>query len=244
MTLQRAREALRDASRVAVLTGAGVSAESGIPTFRDAQTGMWARFTPEDLASPGAYARDPLFVWSWYAERYRNCQDARPNDAHHALAQLERDKQDGFFLATQNVDGLHWRAGSTRLVELHGNLNTARCERCGHVQDLPPPESFRPPPACEQCGARGRPNIVWFGELLPEHALQRAWQAFEEADVALIIGTSAVVEPAASLGRVAKWAGAYLIEVNPEDTPLTAYADTTLRASATQGLRQLMSADE
>lgn len=239
-SLPQARAALQRASRVAVLTGAGVSAESGIPTFRDAQTGLWARFTPKDLASPLAYARDPHFVWSWYAERYATCARTRPNAAHVALAQLEARVGKGFLLATQNVDGLHGRAGSARLIELHGNLATARCERCGLIEDLPPPEAFAPPPACSRCGSRARPNIVWFGELLPPGALERAWDAFASAEVALVVGTSALVEPAASLGRAAKWGGACVIEVNPEETPLTPFADVSLRLGAVDGMRELL----
>lgn len=237
--LEEARARLALASRVAVLTGAGVGAESGIPTFRDAQTGLWARFSPEELASPVAYARDPLFVWRWYEERYAVCARSEPNAAHGALAELERRVGEGFLLATQNVDGLHARAGSRQLVELHGSLHTARCERCGHIADLPPPGQFTPPPTCSVCGSRMRPNVVWFGEVLPEAALERAWEAFSYAEVALVIGTSGVVEPAAGLGRVAQRAGAYLIEVNPQETPLTPYADFSLRLGAGEGLDRL-----
>lgn len=241
MDLPEARGRLRAATRVAVLTGAGVSAESGIPTFRDAQAGLWARFTPEDLASPRAYARDPLFVWSWYAGRYATCLACQPNAAHLALARLEAQVGAGFHLVTQNVDGLHARAGSQNLTELHGNLATARCERCGHIQALPPPDQFEPPPTCPLCGARARPNIVWFGELLPEQALEAAWSAFETAEVALVIGTSSLVQPAASLGLLAKQSGASLIEVNPDDTPLTPHADLHLRSGAVAAMALLLS---
>lgn len=240
MQPNEARRLLSRAARVVVLTGAGVSAESGIPTFRDAQTGLWARFSPEELASPRAYARDPDLVWTWYAERYRTCAAAGPNGAHRALAALEDRVGDGFLLATQNVDGLHARAGSRRLVELHGNLATGRCERCRHVQPLPPAADFAPPPTCERCGSRMRPNVVWFGESLPEAALERAWEAFRTAEVALVVGTSAVVQPAASLGLLAQEAGAVLIEVNLEETPLSAWADLSLRAGAAAGLAALL----
>ncbi|AFZ66694.1 SIR2 family NAD-dependent protein deacylase [Deinococcus peraridilitoris] len=243
MSLSQARRALGRASRVAVLTGAGISAESGIPTFRDAQTGLWARFTPEELASPAAYARDPLFVWNWYAERYRACMQAEPNAAHRALVELERRVSEAFLLVTQNVDGLHGRAGSKRLIELHGNLNTARCERCALIQSLPAPRDFSPPAHCQRCGARARPNVVWFGEMLLEDDLKRSWQAFESAEVALVIGTSSVVEPAASLGRLAKSRGAYLIELGPDATPLTPYTDTSLRLGAVAGMQALMEQD-
>ncbi len=230
-----ARAKLAAADRVAVLTGAGVSAESGIPTFRGAG-GLWEGFRPEELATPAAYARDPEKVWRWYAWRYRQVSRAEPNQAHLLLAELERMKGDGFTLVTQNVDGLHRRAGNRRLIELHGSITRARCERCGHRQPLPPPDEFEPPPLCEKCGGRMRPDVVWFGEFLDPNLLARAERAFTTAAVALVIGTSAVVEPAASLGRVAKAAGAYLIEINPEATPLTPLADLSLRETAARGL--------
>ncbi|MDL2342921.1 NAD-dependent deacylase [Deinococcus sp. MIMF12] len=240
MTLEEARAALHTARRVAVLTGAGVSAESGIPTFRDAQTGHWARFRPEDLASPGAYRRDPNMVWEWYAGRYRDVTRAQPNKAHHLLALLEREKGDGFFLATQNVDGLHARAGSERLVELHGNLSTARCEACGTVAPLPAPDTFTPPPTCPLCGSRMRPNIVWFGEFLPELALEAATRAFQEAEVALIVGTSGQVYPAAGLALETRRAGGVVIEVNPDETELTSSLTHSVRDVASKGLAALM----
>jgi len=243
MNLSQARAALSDARRVAVLTGAGISAESGIPTFRDAQTGHWARFKPEDLASPDAYFRDPALVWEWYAGRYRDVMAATPNAGHTLLAQLERQKADGFFLATQNVDGLHARAGSERLVELHGNLTTARCEVCGQIEDLPPPQAFTPPPVCSRCGGRMRPNIVWFGEFLPEQALQAAADAFAAADVALIIGTSGVVYPAAGLAFETLERGGTVIEINPDETELTPHLSFSLRDTAAKGLAALTGKD-
>ncbi|WP_027460734.1 SIR2 family NAD-dependent protein deacylase [Deinococcus murrayi] len=240
MTLAEARAALRAARRVAVLTGAGVSAESGIPTFRDALSGHWARFRPEDLASPDAYRRDPEMVWQWYAGRYRDVSRAQPNGAHHLLARLEREKGEGFFLATQNVDGLHVRAGSERLVELHGNLGTARCEVCGAVAPLPDPETFTPPPTCPVCSSRMRPNVVWFGEFLPQGALEAAAQAFGEADVALVIGTSGQVYPAAGLALETRRAGGTVIEVNPDETDLTPHMSCSVRDVASRGLAALM----
>ena len=237
--MEEARERLQRAERVAVLTGAGISAESGIPTFRGSG-GLWEGFRPEELATPEAYARDPEKVWRWYAMRYAQVMEAEPNEAHRLLAELERAKGRGFLLVTQNVDGLHARAGSQRLVELHGNITRARCERCGHRQPLPPPDRFVPPPTCERCGGRMRPDVVWFGEFLDADHLAQAERAFMTADVALVIGTSAVVEPAASLGRAAKASGAYLIEINPEPTPLTPLADLSLRTSASEGLRALL----
>lgn len=243
MNLTQARQALAQAQRVAVLTGAGVSAESGIPTFRDAQTGHWARFRPQDLASPEAYERDPKMVWEWYAGRYRNVMEAQPNAAHELLAQLEREKGAGFFLATQNVDGLHARAGSGRLggkmVELHGNLATARDEVTGEIFALPDPAHLQTPPLSPG-GHRMRPNIVWFGEYLPQDALEAAQQAFAQAQVALIIGTSAQVYPAAGLALETLRRGGTVIEINPGATELTPLLTFSLRETAARGLALLL----
>lgn len=251
--LKRARQRLQAARRVAVMTGAGISAESGIPTFRAAQTGHWARFKPGDLASPQAYRRNPDTVWAWYAGRYRDVQAAAPNPGHLALAELERRKREAetdeaetdaaetghFLLVTQNVDGLHQRAGSRRLAELHGNLTRARCESCAAVQPLTAQEPFTPP-SCPDCGARMRPDVVWFGEHLPRLALSRAEAAFTSAQVALVIGTSSLVEPAASLALLTLDHGGTVIEINPEETPLTPLADFSLTMSASRALPALL----
>ncbi|GHF40604.1 NAD-dependent deacetylase [Deinococcus metalli] len=243
MDLAQARAALKSASRVAVLTGAGVSAESGIPTFRDAQTGHWARFRPEDLASPGAYSRDPDMVWEWYAGRYRDVLAARPNGAHLLLARLEREKGAGFFLATQNVDGLHGRAGSGagggRMVELHGTLLSARDEVTGEVFPLPAPDVLVTPPVSPS-GNRMRPNVVWFGEYLPQDALDAATRAFQAAEAALIVGTSGAVYPAAGLAGETLFAGGTVIEVNPDDTELSRHMTYCVRDVASRGLAALM----
>ena len=240
MELAEARAALQSARRVAVLTGAGVSAASGIPTFRDAQDGLWARYRPEDLATSEAYTRDPALVWRWYAWRYALCAQAQPNAAHRRLADLEAHLGSGFTLVTQNVDGLHARAGSRRVLELHGTLARARCERCGHTQALPTPEDFVPPPVCTVCGAPMRPDVVWFGEALQGAALDAARTAFETYEVALVIGTSGTVQPAASLAELARRAGALVIEVNPQATPLSARADLSLRLGAVEGLAEVL----
>jgi NAD-dependent deacetylase len=245
MNLQEAAARLRSARRVVVMTGAGISAESGIPTFRDAQTGHWARFRPEDLASPEAYWRDPATVWEWYAGRYHDVMAARPNKGHMLLAELEQQKraefgQNAFTLVTQNVDGLHLRAGSLPPLELHGNLTHARCERCSGLQALPDPAAFVPPPTCAGCGSRMRPNVVWFGEFLPEDVLEAAQLAFEHSEVALVIGTSSQVYPAAALADAALHRGGTVIEINPEVTPLSMRASFSLRATASAGLEQLM----
>ncbi|MDW8426513.1 MAG: NAD-dependent deacylase, partial [Meiothermus sp.] len=233
------QERLAGARRVAVLTGAGISKPSGIPTFRDA-AGLWKDFDLEEYATPGAYARNPQKVWEWYAWRYQNVMQAQPNRAHALLAALEKRVGEGFLLVTQNVDGLHRRAGSSQLVELHGNLARGRCEGCGQRFSLPDPAEFVPPPYCPGCGGRGRPDVVWFGEMLPLGAFEQAEQAFVQAEVALVIGTSAEVEPAASLGRLARLSGAYLIEINPDPTPLSSWADCILRMGAVEGMEALM----
>lgn len=229
-----AAAALQHAQSVAVLTGAGISAESGIPTFRGA-AGVWRNYRPEELATPHAYTRDPLLVWDWYKMRLATVLRAKPNVAHRALATLEHTKD--LTLVTQNVDGLHRRAGSTRLLELHGDISYSRCERCGQLDRLG--ADFAIPPLCSSCGSRARPNVVWFGEPLPQAILARAIDAFTSAEFALIIGTSGVVEPAASLARLAKDRGAFVAEINPEPTPLSDLADLSLRLDAANGLRAL-----
>ena len=233
--LEQARRWIGAASRVAVLTGAGISAESGIPTFRGPQ-GLWRSFRAEDLATPEAFARDPRTVWEWYDWRRRLIADALPNPGHRALAELE--SRVDLTLATQNVDGLHRRAGSRDPLELHGSIWTLRCGACGRERTdhlVPLPEL---PPRCD-CGAPMRPGVVWFGESLPSGILARAEAAFAAAEVALLIGTSARVWPAAGLGAVAIDAGVPLIEVNPEATP---YSDRvlSLRGAAGEILPRLL----
>lgn len=204
---------LRDARCLVVLTGAGISAESGIPTFRDSLTGLWARYRAEDLATPEAFERNPSMVWSWYRMRREMVSRAEPNQGHRAIAQLESRVSD-FTLITQNVDGLHRRAGSTAPVELHGSLLRARCSREGTVVESWE-ERETGPPRCRQCAAFLRPDVVWFGEILPESALRRAREASAACDVFLSVGTSNLVEPAASLAWLAAFAGATVAVVNP-----------------------------
>lgn len=204
--------ALRRARHVAVLTGAGVSAESGIPTFRDAQTGLWARFNPEDLATPEAFARNPRLVWEWYAWRRQAVSAAAPNPGHLALARLE-PLVPHFTLITQNVDGLHRRAGSSAPIELHGNIMRVRCAAEGAVYEQWDEGEVLPPP-CPACGAPLRPDVVWFGEQLPADALEQAWDAATSCDLFLSVGTSGLVEPAASLPRLAYARGATLAVIN------------------------------
>jgi NAD-dependent deacetylase len=234
---------LRGAERVVVLTGAGISAESGIPTFRDAMTGLWARFRPEELATPRAFQRDPKLVWDWYAWRRARVEAAEPNAGHRALAELETRVPD-FLLVTQNVDGLHARAGSRRIAELHGNIMRTKCFDC----DRPAADFDRQaavvPPRCVHCGGRLRPDVVWFGEMLPADAIDAAMWAAAQCEVFLSVGTSTVVEPAASLPFVARRAGAWVVEVNPEPTPLTVHARYVLAGSAAQMLPALVRALE
>ena len=237
---------LAGARRVVVFTGAGVSAESGIATFRDALTGLWERFDAEQLATAGAFRRDPALVWGWYEWRRMQVMRTRPNAAHRAIAELERHVEQ-FTLVTQNVDDLHERAGSRSMVHLHGSLFAPRCFDCGvgaaHPDGVPDePEGGRKlePPACAECGGKVRPGVVWFGEALPEDALQRAFEAAAACDVLLSVGTSSLVHPAAQVPVVAKRAGAKVIQVNPGPTPLDAMADLNLRGKAAEVLPGLL----
>ena len=210
---------LRGAERVAILTGAGASKESGIPTFRDADDALWGRYDVRDLATPEAFGRNPKLVWDWYEARRRAAAGVAPNAGHAAIARLE-EKILEVTVITQNVDGLHQRAGSTRVIELHGSLFRVRCSLCDRVfADW----SGRGPHVPPRCACRGllRPDVVWFGEMLSIEAIQSARRAAGRADALLVVGTSAVVQPAASLPREAMRAGAYVLEINAEPTPLT-----------------------
>src|SRR5438132_45045 len=231
--IARARAALAEARRIAVLTGAGISAESGIPTFRDALTGLWARFRPEGLATPEAFLSDPATVWGWYAWRREKVAGVLPNAGHRALAALEDscERRGGrFTLVTQNVDGLHHAAGSRRVHELHGNIRRVKCFDRGHAVDAWREDET--PPRCPVCGSMLRPDVVWFGEMIPAAALEKAFEAAARCDVFLSVGTSGLVEPAASLPFEALGAGATVIEVNPQPTPLTANATLALAGNA------------
>ncbi len=223
------RQRIADSQRLAVMTGAGISAESGVPTFRGAD-GLWRNFRAEELATPEAFARDPKLVWEWYDWRRGLIADCAPNPGHMALAQMAT-KVPVLNLITQNVDGLHELAGSTDPVEMHGNIWKVRCTDCGQVSaDRRVPIPILP--RCDGCGGLLRPHIVWFGESLDEAVLARSFGAFEYADIALIIGTSGVVQPAASLAGLAKRAGAYVVEINPDATPNRALVDVTLSCAA------------
>ena len=222
--------AVRDARSIAVLTGSGVSAESGVPTFREAQTGLWARFDPQELATPEAFLRDPRLVWEWYAWRRELVDAAAPNPGHEALAELERSVSQ-FVLITQNVDGLHRRAGSQNVVELHGNIRRSRCSREGDVVE-PRSDDADVPPSCPRCGASLRPDVVWFGESLAPDALSEAFDAARSCDLFISAGTSGLVQPAATLPFEALNAGAVVVEINPSNTPLTRHVDHSLGGKA------------
>lgn len=232
--------ALRSARVIAALTGAGISAESGLATFRDAQTGLWARFDPRELATPSAFARNPKLVWDWYAWRREHVAEARPNAGHLALAELERRVPE-FALITQNVDGLHQRAGSRSPIELHGNITRVKCSREGTVVERwnAPPDAV---PRCANCGALLRPDVVWFEEMLPEQPLAAADDAARRCNVLLVVGTSAEVYPAAALPALARRFGAIIVEINPNATPLSAAADYVLRGAAGVVLPALVAA--
>ena len=219
---------LRTARSAAALSGAGMSAESGLPTYRGSSGALWRNFDPMSLATPEAFARDPVLVWEWYRERLRAHKTARPNAGHIALAKLAANVP-SFTLVTQNVDGLHAEAGSPDVIELHGNLRRARCTMCG--ARAPSPFEGELPPRCS-CGGVLRPDVVWFGEQLPPGAYERAHAAAADADVFIVVGTSAIVYPAASLVDVAKAGGAFVAEINLEETPATAHCDLSIRASS------------
>lgn len=223
---------LRSARKVAVLTGAGISAESGVPTFRDALTGLWEKYDPTELATPEAFERNPKLVWDWYQFRRELCAQAEPNAGHKALVELEKWFP-YFTLTTQNVDGLHEQAGSSRILRLHGSLNRYKCSRSGKAWpgDLPPASSDQPPRHPET-GHFLRPDVVWFGESLPADVLEASIAAATQADVYFTIGTSALVYPAASLPEIALQAGAIVVEINPTTTPFSSQATFTLQGKA------------
>lgn len=233
-------QVVKTAVYVTILTGAGVSAESGVPTFRQAQTGLWAQYDPHDLATPAAFRRDPKLVWDWYAWRRELVSQAQPNPAHLALVEMAR-RVPHFALVTQNVDNLHQRAGSQNVIELHGNITRIKCAKDGRIISSWS-KSDETPPRCPDCGHYLRPDVVWFGESLPPHALEQSMQLAQGSDLFFSIGTSALVQPAASLPLLAVENGAVLVEVNPDQTPLTRYADYALQGPAGEVLPALLQA--
>ncbi len=230
---------LRRAQSVFVLTGSGISSESGLPTFRGVG-GLWHSHRVEQLASPEGFARDPHLVWTWYNERRAAHKLAEPSPAHLTLARLE-SRFDDFTLATQNVDSLHLRAGSRNVLELHGNLREARCNRCEEVVSI---DDGLPVERIEHtCGGLFRPGVVWFGESLPHSVWKLAAEAASRADLKIIIGTSAIVQPAASLafGNGALGERAWIVEINPETTAISEHVDASLRARASDALTEIES---
>jgi NAD-dependent deacetylase len=230
-------QALRAATLVVAFTGAGVSQESGVPTFRDAQVGLWAQYDPMALATAEAFRRNPQVVWDWYQWRHELVAQAKPNPAHVALAAME-SLVPRIVVVTQNIDGLHAAAGSSEILELHGNIHRSKCFAACQgeptIIDLAmlPPEDMGHPPYCPHCGALVRPDVVWFGEQLPVEALRLAREACQMASVMLVIGTSGEVQPAASLPGVARRAGALVVEINPDATPISRLAQIALRGPA------------
>ena len=230
-------EAVNRSKHVCVLTGAGISAESGVPTFREAQTGLWQQFDPLQLATPEAFVRDPALVWRWYRWRRELVANSKPNAAHKALVKLAA-RVPGFTLITQNVDGLHQQAGSEDVIEFHGNLFADRCyvEDC-EVHDA---DASTAVPVCSKCGGQVRPGVVWFGEAIPETALASAQVAVLDCDVFFSIGTSASVWPAADFAERARTSGALVVEVNLDATPLSDHAHYCLSGKAGTVLPELI----
>ncbi|SCG37202.1 SIR2 family NAD-dependent protein deacylase [Micromonospora humi] len=244
--LARAGRLLAVASRPVVFTGAGMSAESAVPTFRDAQTGLWRRYDPARLATPAAFHADPALVWGWYESRRHGVRRAEPNPGHRAVAAI-RSRLPDTVVVTQNVDDLHERGGVPDPVRLHGSLFAPRCSACAHPAPAPgdagePPAGPLDPPACARCAAPVRPGVVWFGEALPAAALDAAVAAASRCDLLLTVGTSALVHPAAEIPLVAARLGAPVVQVNPDRTPLDAVCAVNLRGRAGEVLPELVRA--
>jgi NAD-dependent deacetylase len=230
---------LRNAKSVCVLTGAGISAESGVPTFRG-EEGLWKKFRPEELANFNAFIRNPELVWEWYAYRRKLIHGVKPNPAHHGLVALERSVK-SFTLVTQNVDNLHRRAGSKNVLELHGNIERSYCIQCRALVPEPTLEAVTGVPRCTQCGGLIRPDVVWFGEMLPLEVFSKAEAAARQCDIFFSIGTSAIVFPAASLPYTALDHGAFVVELNLEPTDLSSRAHEALTGKAGEILPDLLS---
>ena len=245
--IARAAALLRIAKRPCVLTGAGVSKESGIPTFRDALDGLWAQYNPQQLATPIAFARAPKLVWDFYEMRREKMRPAKPNNGHLALAQLER-RYDTLPIITQNIDQLHEEAGSTNVIHLHGLIAQNKCSKACKGEptliDVSALNSVEAPPRCPYCGSYVRPDVVWFGEYLPQDKLAAAKRVLETTDLMLVIGTSGVVSPAAEMPFVVKQNGAVVIEVNPYESEIAAIADVWLQSPSGEALPQVVLALE
>ena len=230
-------ESLRRADHVLVLTGSGVSAESGVPTFREAQSGLWENFDPHELATPEAFLRDPATVWRWYQWRRELVSGVEPNAGHYALATLA-SRVPRMTLVTQNVDGLHQRAGSREVIEYHGNLFDDRCfTGCSSSLSRSSGGSL---PRCEICGGHMRPGVIWFGEAIPPRALATADAAARDCDVFLSIGTSALVWPAAGLAEIAADHGASVVQINLDPTPLSSRSHVNIAGKSGEILPELV----
>jgi NAD-dependent deacetylase len=227
---------LKKSRSVAVLTGAGISAESGVPTFRGDE-GLWSKFRPEELATVDAFMRNAKLVWEWYLHRRDLMSKVAPNPGHYALVEMEKRFPD-FTLITQNVDGLHRLAGSKNILEVHGNISKNKCFNCGKPYEGEIDLDKGELPLCP-CGGKIRPDVVWFGEMLPERELEAAFEASERAELFFSVGTSALVHPAASMPLTAKRHGAYLVEINIEPTPLTDYSDLFLQGKSGEILPEI-----
>lgn len=228
--------------QLTVLSGAGISAESGVPTFRDVETGLWAKVDPYEISSAEGWSRHPEKVWAWYLWRHYLMREVDPNNGHLAVAAWQDYAE--VHVVTQNVDNLHERAGSRHVYHLHGSLFEFRCDRCqreyvGQLPDMPEPVETVPPPRCS-CGGLIRPNVVWFGEPLPDAEWQKSVDAVSNADVVVVVGTSSIVYPAAGLPELALARGIPVIEVNPERTPLSDAATSTVRETAADALPTLL----
>lgn len=243
--LVRAAALLRASERPVILTGAGVSAESGVPTFRDAATGLWSKYDATELATPQAFMRDPDLVWSFYQYRRQITALAKPNPGHFALAELEAQKP-GLWIITQNVDDLHEQAGSRRVLRLHGRLRDSRCsQNCKGDPTLIDLDQYRlnspdTAPRCPFCGARIRPDVIWFNEMLSIPALESAWEAINRADLVLVVGTSGLVHPAADMPMDAHDRGVPVIEVNPQPSALTSVVDIWISQPSGTALPELI----
>jgi NAD-dependent deacetylase len=229
---------IQHSERGVVLTGAGISAESGVPTFRGKE-GLWGKFRPEELATMEAFIANPKIVWEWYNWRRELLKSVAPNAGHYALVELAKWFGE-FTIVTQNVDGLHRQAGSEKVLEVHGNITRNKCAKCGEPVDLSADIDPKSIPSCTVCGGQIRPDVVWFGELLPEAVIEEAIRVSESADLFFSIGTSALVHPAAGLPLLAKRHGAVLVEINPEATPLTPIADFALLGKSGELLPELV----
>lgn len=236
-TLTDLAAAIRDAGTIAVLTGSGLSADSGVPTFRDAEEGLWSRYRPEDLASPEAFERDPDTVWQWYRARRQTLEQVEPNAGHRALAAMAQKLPD-VRLVTQNVDGLHQQAGHPDVMEFHGNIRVNRCH--SEQREVTVEDDVDSPPTCPHCGGPVRPGVVWFGEAIDADVIERASTAAQACDLFMAVGTSAEVHPAASLADLARRRGARIAEINPDATALSDRVTWIVRDSAAEALPRIL----